>query len=92
MPSPEELGVGRVAIPDAGARSFDWSVVHRRFQEAGATCVHIEHLPQGGCRFIGLLPSQTLDRQHRIQIESASEHDTAQQALRRLAEWQNAAK
>jgi hypothetical protein len=84
MPSPEQLGVtgGR-----KGESAVDWDLVHRRFREAGATCVQLDNRPQGGCRLICLLPTANPDRNHRIEAEAATETDVARLALAQLEEW-----
>src|SRR5262245_46554723 len=54
MPSPEELGVA-AARPAAGAPGLD--AAHRRLEQLGATCFHLERLPEGGCRATCVLPT-----------------------------------
>src|SRR5919198_1243165 len=55
IPSPEQLGV--VCTLSADNASPDWATVHRRLDLLGATCLHLEKLSQGGCRFTCLLPT-----------------------------------
>jgi hypothetical protein len=89
LPSPEELGV---ASTKAGADSFDWSPVQRRFRDAGASCFHVEFMPEGGCKLICLLPAEQPDRNHRIDVQSSSEEEAARLALAKLDDWHVAKK
>jgi hypothetical protein len=84
MPSPEQLGVAGVR---KGESAVDWDLVHRRFREAGATCVQFDHPSQGGCRLVCLLPTAHSDRTHRIEAEAATEAEVARLALSQLEEW-----
>jgi hypothetical protein len=83
MPSPEQLGVA-AAKSDS---SVDWNLVHRRFNDAGATCFALDHRPQGGCKLTCLLPTSQTNRTHHIEVEAASEAEAARLALERLEEW-----
>jgi len=89
LPSPEELGI---ASPKAGGDSFDWSPVQRRFRDAGASCFHVEFMPEGGCKLICLLPAEQPDRNHRIDVQSSSEEEAARLALAKLDDWHVAKK
>jgi len=84
MPSPEQLGVGGVRKNES---AVDWDVVHRRFREAGATCIQLDNRPQGSCRLVCLLPTGNPDRTHRIEAEAATEGEVAKLALTQLEEW-----
>jgi hypothetical protein len=84
MPSPEQLGVGGVRKNE---NAVDWDVVHRRFREAGATCIQLDNRPQGGCRLVCLLPTTNPDRTHRIEAEAATEGEVARLAISQLEEW-----
>jgi len=83
-PPPEQLGVAGVR---KGESAVDWDLVHRRFREAGATCVQFDHPSQGGCRLVCLLPTAHSDRTHRIEAEAATEAEVARLALSQLEEW-----
>ncbi len=85
IPSPEQLGVtaGAPVAPD----SPDWSTVHRRLDLLGATCLHLEKLPQGGCRFTCLLPTSQPDRHHHIEAQAASEAEAVRLALQKAEQW-----
>jgi hypothetical protein len=77
-----------VASSQPGASSrIDWTAVHRRFDLLGVTCLHLEKLPQGGCRFTCLLPTVQADRSHRIETQAASEAEAVHLALQRAEDW-----
>ena len=83
MPSPEQLGVAATKVESA----VDWNLVHRRFNDAGATCFLLDHRPQGGCKLTCLLPTGQSNRTHHIEVEAATESEAARLALERLEEW-----
>jgi hypothetical protein len=85
LPPPEEMGI---VSAKATKDSFDWSPVQRRFREAGATCIHVDFLPDGGCKVVSLLATENTNRNHRIEAQGLSEEETAQLALAKLKEWQ----
>jgi hypothetical protein len=89
VPSPEDLGVSASRPESTGV---DWNLIHRRFREAGASCVQVEHLPQGNCRFNCVLATTTPERNHRIEVEAATEAETARLALARLDDWMTTGK
>jgi hypothetical protein len=83
MPSPEQLGVA-----DRKSESnVDWNLVHRRFHDAGATCLLLDQRPNGGCKLTCLLPTGQPNRNHHIEVEAATEAEVARLALERLEEW-----
>lgn len=84
LPAPEELGITS-ALPAAAA--FDWTAVHRRFREAGATCFHVEQMPEGSWRLVGLVPTGKANQSHHVEAHAASEAEAARLALARLDEW-----
>ena len=83
LPSPAELGVSRPVV----APEIDWSLVHRRMQSLGSVCFHMEKLPQGGYRFLCLLPTSQTDRTHRIEVEAATEAEAVRLALEQAELW-----
>ena len=83
LPSPEQLGVAASKIESA----VDWNLVHRRFNDAGATCFLLDHRPQGGYKLTCLLPTGQSNRTHHIEVEAATEAEAARLALERLEEW-----
>lgn len=83
MPSPEQLGVA-----DRHAEGgLDWTAAHRRLDLLGAVCFHSEKLAQGGCRFTCVLPTTEPGRQHRVEVEAASEAAAVGLALDKAEEW-----
>jgi hypothetical protein len=85
IPTPEQLGLGGTQPPDRGPT--DWTAVHRRLDQFGATCLHLEKLPQGGCRFTCLLPTGQPDRSHRVEAQAASEAEAVHLVLQKTEEW-----
>lgn len=85
LPSPEELGVGRIR-PSAGADA-DWSAAYRRLHDLGAVCFQLEKLDQGGCRCTCLLPTTHPDRRHRVETRGTSEAAAVRLALERVEQW-----
>jgi hypothetical protein len=85
LPSPEELGI---VSANATNDSFDWSPVQHRFRDAGATCIHVDFLPDGACKVVCLLATENAYRNHRIEAQASSEEETARLALAKLKEWQ----
>jgi hypothetical protein len=85
MPSPEELGVAdakRLENP-----SIDWSAVHNQLDRLGATCFHLERLPEGGCRITCLLPTNQQGRTHRIEAASSTEAEALRLTFAKAQEW-----
>jgi hypothetical protein len=83
LPTPEDLGVS-AARSAAGA---DWAAALRRLDQLGATSIHREKLPQGGCRVTCLLPTGQAGRTHRIDAQAGSDGDALRLALERAEEW-----
>ncbi|MFL5243330.1 MAG: hypothetical protein ACJ8FY_14590 [Gemmataceae bacterium] len=84
LPSPEELGIASMKVP---VEAFDWSPVQRRFRDAGASCFHVEFMPEGSCKLICLLPAEQPDHNHRIDVQCSSEEEAARLALAKLDDW-----
>lgn len=85
MPSPEQLGVGRSRT--ATASSVDWNTVYQQLDRFGALGIQRQHLPSGGYRVACLLPTGQPDRQHRIDVEAASEAEAVRLTLEKVAQW-----
>jgi hypothetical protein len=83
MPSPEQLGV----TVRKSESNVDWNLVHRRFHDAGATCLLLDQRPDGGCKLTCLLPTGQPNRNHHIEVEAATEAEVARLAVERLEEW-----
>ncbi len=86
IPAPEDLGVQAARL----SASLDWAAVHARLDQLGATCFHLERLPEGSYRFTCLLPTSQRDRQHRIEASGADKADTIRLALSRAEAWAQA--
>lgn len=76
MPSPEELGLG---ASKSHRDEVDWMKVRERVQALGLSSFHLQKLPEGGFRFVCLVPTKNGD--HRIQAESISEAEAIERAL-----------
>jgi hypothetical protein len=87
IPSPEELGIA--ISRSAENASTDWSEVHKRLDQLGATCFHLEK-STGGCRITCLLPTAQEGRTHRIEAEASSEADAVRATLAQAEEWAQA--
>jgi hypothetical protein len=80
LPSPEALGV-------TSARPAGDDPVHRRLDQLGATCLHLEKLPQGGYRVSCLLPTSQADRSHRIDAQAETATEAVRLAVERAEAW-----
>jgi hypothetical protein len=89
LPSPEELGIVTAKVADPKDDSFDWSQVQSRFRKAGASCFHVDFLPEGGCKVACVLPTSQPNCNHRIDAQGGSEEEVARSALAKLEEWQS---
>jgi len=84
MPTPEQLGIDASRLAVGGA---DWTAAHRRLQQLGVTCFHLETLPDGGCRFVCMLPTGTQSRLHRVEVQAATEAEAVCLALDDAEQW-----
>src|SRR5437763_3610054 len=84
MPSPEQLGI---AAANAPTGALDWTAANRRLALLGAISSHRERLPQGGFRFVCLLPTTQADRTHRIEAVATTEAEAVRVALQKAEEW-----
>jgi hypothetical protein len=82
LPSPEALGLA----PGKEAAT-DWAAVHRRLDRVGATCFHVDKLPQGGYRVTCLMPGSTAGSLHHVESQAANEAEALQLALARAEQW-----
>lgn len=85
MPSPEQLGLKPASGNDPDRT--DWSDAHRRLEQIGALSFCLEKLAEGGCRFCCALPTQGIDRVHRIEVRAASEVEAVGLALQEAEAW-----
>ncbi len=87
IPTPEQLGI---AAAPAASGAADWVAVRRRLQELRAVCFQLENRPQGGCRFVCLLPTGQPGRNQRIEAEADTEAEAVRLALERAEQWATA--
>lgn len=85
MPSPQELGVAEGKERDNA--KVDWTALHARLDQLGATSFHVERGAGGVCRITCLLPTRQPGRSHRIDVEASSEAGAVRLALDRAQEW-----
>ncbi|MBV9121990.1 MAG: hypothetical protein JO112_01360 [Planctomycetes bacterium] len=85
MPSPQQLGLAPAKPEEAG--EVDWTTAHQRLKALGAVCFNLVQLPQGGCRFTCLLPTNQPNRSHRIEAQAASEGEAVRLALDQAETW-----
>ena len=83
LPAPEELGIDSAPASVA----TDWAAVHRRLDELGATCFHLDKVADGGYRVTCLLPTGQPSRTHRVEAQAASEATALALALERVETW-----
>ena len=67
--------------------SPDWSAAHRRLNDLGAKCFHVDQLPNGDCRVICLLPTTEQGKTHRVEAQAGSEAAALALALERVETW-----
>jgi hypothetical protein len=53
----------------------------------GAVAFQVGRLPEGGCRFVCLLPTNQQKYNHRIEAEAATEADAVRLGLERAETW-----
>jgi hypothetical protein len=69
------------------AADTDWTAALHRLDQLGATSIHRDKLPQGGCRLSCLLPTGQPGRTHRIDAQAASDAEALRLALEKAEEW-----
>jgi hypothetical protein len=84
LPPPELLGVSK---PHPRNGSADWADARRRLDELGAVTFQVSKLPEGGCRFTCLLPTDQQNYHHRIEADAASEPEAVRLGLERAENW-----
>jgi hypothetical protein len=84
LPSPEQLGIK--AVPTAYIR-IDWTETHRRLDQLGVTCFHVDKLPNGGCKVICLLPSGQPGHSRRFEADAANQAEALQLVLDQAEQW-----
>jgi hypothetical protein len=84
LPTPEQLGLTQPA--STTSTRLDWTAVHQRLDQLGATSFNVEKVA-GGCRVTCLLPAAQADRSHRIDSQAASEVEAVTLALSQAEAW-----
>ena len=85
MPTPEQLGVTSAGV--TSRESVDWTALHTRLNQLGATCFHVERLAEGTCCLTCLLPTDQQGHRHRIDAQGVCEAEAARLLLAKLSEW-----
>lgn len=81
LPPPEQLGI--VAESRETTLALDWNHVHRRLRELGTLSSQLQKIPEGGYRFICLLPTSQPDQARRVEAVAATEAEAVRNALAR---------
>lgn len=84
LPTPEQLGVTKPPPRDG---SIEWTDAHRRLDALGAVTFQVSKLPEGGCRFTCLLPTDQRNYNHRIEADAATEAAAVRLGLERAEAW-----
>ena len=84
LPKPEQLGIHKPQPRDIGT---DWADARRRLDALGAVTFQSAKLPNGGCRFTCLLPTDQPNYNHRIEAEAATETEAVRLGLERAESW-----
>jgi hypothetical protein len=82
-PSPEQLGIGSTP---AGANDIDWGAVHRRLDQLGATCFHVERLA-GGAKVTCLLPTAQAGHNRHVEAQANSQAEAVRLVLDKAEQW-----
>jgi hypothetical protein len=85
LPPPEQLGIGIPRPVPAG--NLDWNVVHGRLRQLGSLTFQLQKGPEGGYRFLCLLPTRQPDRARRIEASAATEAEAVQSVLAQAEQW-----
>lgn len=80
LPSPEQLGLAASAEPD-------WTQIHKRLEQLGATGFHLDQLPTGKYRVNCLLPTGQSERTHRIEVESGNKAEAVRLTVTQAEDW-----
>jgi hypothetical protein len=84
LPKPEQLGIRK---PRPRENGLDWTDARRRLESLGAVTFQSTKLPEGGCRFTCLLPTDRANYNHRIEAEGATEAEAVRLGLERAETW-----
>jgi thioredoxin-related protein len=87
LPSPEELGLATdkpaLAIEN---RHTDWTTVHARLDQLGATSLQVLHSGGQAVRIVSMFPT-TENRVHRVETSGATEAEALRLFLEQVDEW-----
>lgn len=89
IPSPEELGIGRGDAALASPARVDWSAVHGRLDQLGATCFLMQRNPDG-IRVSCLLPAGQQGKSRHVEARASSEAEAVRLTLAKVEEWATA--
>src|SRR5262249_13562700 len=85
LPAPEELGVAGTS--PASRTPANGTTAHQRLEQLAAPCLHVEKLPQGGCRLTCLLSTSQEGRSHRIDVQAADTAEALRLAVEKAETW-----
>ena len=84
LPTPEQLGI---AVPTTTASPIDWTAIHRRLDQMGATCFQLERPVGGGCRVTCLLPTGQANHSRRLEAQANTQAEAVRLVLDQAEEW-----
>ena len=84
LPSPEKLGI---ALPRSAEAAIDWAAAHRRLDQLGATCFHLERSTTGGCKVTCMLPAAQPGRSRQIEAQGRTQAEAVRAALDQAEAW-----
>jgi hypothetical protein len=73
--------------PQTREAGTDWSDARRRLDALGAIAFQVVKLPEGGCRFTCLLPTNQHNYNHRIEADAGTEAEAVRLGLERAENW-----
>ncbi len=85
MPTPAQLGLDRAQPSES--KAVDWTNVHQRLDQLGATCFHLERPAADVFHVTCLLPTGQLGRSHRIETQANSEAEVIRLTLEQAEKW-----
>src|SRR5262245_10614748 len=84
LPAPEQLGIAMVKTPES---AIDWTAVHRRLDQMGATCFQLERSVSGGCKVMCLLPTGQANHSRRLEAQANTQAEAVRLVLDQAEEW-----
>jgi hypothetical protein len=85
LPSPEELGLASEK-PAADGGHADWTALHARLEQMGATCLQVQRPSSQLVRIVSMFPMAE-NRVHRIEASGATEAEAVRLFLEQVDEW-----